>query len=223
MTPLSPSCSPRQRTLGRPRAGTFLPSSSSFSSRSRGLISQTRQGGAVPRPQVGEGGGQRASPGGGGHGRACRRRRSLRLHRVSCVCVSDRFFSSSQRRLLTGDSGGVACPDVKGGKMREYQIQGLNWMVGLHYNGINGILADEMVRSFSLSCLVSRLTWFVRRVSARRSRRSRSSATSSSSATPTALTSSSCPSRLSTTGRARLTAGCPGSALSCSRVPRRRG
>ena len=29
--------------------------------------------------------------------------------------------------------------------MREYQVQGLNWMVGLHYNGINGILADEMV------------------------------------------------------------------------------
>ncbi|KAI5474957.1 chromatin remodelling complex ATPase chain ISW1 [Pseudohyphozyma bogoriensis] len=35
-------------------------------------------------------------------------------------------------------------PYVKGGKMRDYQIQGLNWMVGLHYNGINGILADEM-------------------------------------------------------------------------------
>lgn len=30
--------------------------------------------------------------------------------------------------------------------MREYQVQGLNWMCGLHYNGINGILADEMVR-----------------------------------------------------------------------------
>jgi hypothetical protein len=30
--------------------------------------------------------------------------------------------------------------------MREYQVQGLNWMAGLHYNGINGILADEMVR-----------------------------------------------------------------------------
>jgi len=29
--------------------------------------------------------------------------------------------------------------------MREYQVQGLNWMCGLHYNGINGILADEMV------------------------------------------------------------------------------
>lgn len=28
--------------------------------------------------------------------------------------------------------------------MRDYQVQGLNWMVGLHHNGINGILADEM-------------------------------------------------------------------------------
>ena len=29
--------------------------------------------------------------------------------------------------------------------MRDYQVQGLNWMIGLHHNGINGILADEMV------------------------------------------------------------------------------
>ncbi|KAL8291369.1 hypothetical protein RQP46_002347 [Phenoliferia psychrophenolica] len=35
-------------------------------------------------------------------------------------------------------------PFVKGGTMRDYQVQGLNWMVGLHFNGINGILADEM-------------------------------------------------------------------------------
>lgn len=43
--------------------------------------------------------------------------------------------------------------DVKGGQMRDYQVQGLNWMVSLHHNGISGILADEMVRpaSFSLS------------------------------------------------------------------------
>ncbi|ORY26420.1 hypothetical protein BCR33DRAFT_726284 [Rhizoclosmatium globosum] len=33
---------------------------------------------------------------------------------------------------------------VAGGKMRDYQIQGLNWLVSLHHNGINGILADEM-------------------------------------------------------------------------------
>jgi SWI/SNF-related matrix-associated actin-dependent regulator of chromatin subfamily A member 5 len=28
--------------------------------------------------------------------------------------------------------------------MRDYQIQGLNWMISLFHNGINGILADEM-------------------------------------------------------------------------------
>ena len=35
--------------------------------------------------------------------------------------------------------------DVKGGEMRDYQIRGLNWMISLYENGINGILADEMV------------------------------------------------------------------------------
>lgn len=35
--------------------------------------------------------------------------------------------------------------DVTGGTLRDYQVQGLNWMVSLYENGINGILADEMV------------------------------------------------------------------------------
>lgn len=34
--------------------------------------------------------------------------------------------------------------DIQNGKMRDYQIQGLNWLVSLHENGISGILADEM-------------------------------------------------------------------------------
>lgn len=34
---------------------------------------------------------------------------------------------------------------IKHGTMREYQIQGLNWLIHLYDNGINGILADEMV------------------------------------------------------------------------------
>ncbi|KAH0831419.1 SNF2 family DNA-dependent ATPase [Lanmaoa asiatica] len=33
---------------------------------------------------------------------------------------------------------------VINGTMRTYQLQGLNWMVSLHHNGLNGILADEM-------------------------------------------------------------------------------
>ncbi|KAG5861955.1 hypothetical protein JTB14_015229 [Gonioctena quinquepunctata] len=32
----------------------------------------------------------------------------------------------------------------EGGSLREYQIEGVQWMVGLFDNGINGILADEM-------------------------------------------------------------------------------
>lgn len=31
-----------------------------------------------------------------------------------------------------------------GGKLREYQLDGLNWMISLYETGINGILADEM-------------------------------------------------------------------------------
>jgi SWI/SNF-related matrix-associated actin-dependent regulator of chromatin subfamily A member 5 len=36
-------------------------------------------------------------------------------------------------------------PDTLGyGKMRPYQLEGLNWMIRLQENGVNGILADEM-------------------------------------------------------------------------------
>ncbi|TFK38304.1 P-loop containing nucleoside triphosphate hydrolase protein [Crucibulum laeve] len=35
-------------------------------------------------------------------------------------------------------------PSFIHGEMRAYQLQGLNWMVSLHHNGLNGILADEM-------------------------------------------------------------------------------
>lgn len=44
--------------------------------------------------------------------------------------------------------------DVKTGKMRDYQVRGLNWLISLYENGINGILADEMVSSFSDSKLL---------------------------------------------------------------------
>ena len=29
-------------------------------------------------------------------------------------------------------------------QMREYQVEGLNWMISLYENGLGGILADEM-------------------------------------------------------------------------------
>lgn len=31
--------------------------------------------------------------------------------------------------------------------LKEYQLKGLNWLANLYEQGINGILADEMVRA----------------------------------------------------------------------------
>jgi hypothetical protein len=38
--------------------------------------------------------------------------------------------------------------------MRDYQIRGLNWMISLYENGINGILADEMVNRLLLLIVI---------------------------------------------------------------------
>ncbi|KAL6971336.1 hypothetical protein U1Q18_031014 [Sarracenia purpurea var. burkii] len=45
----------------------------------------------------------------------------------------------------TGNTRLVAQPSCIQGKMRDYQLAGLNWLIRLYENGINGILADEMV------------------------------------------------------------------------------
>ena len=34
---------------------------------------------------------------------------------------------------------------LKGGVLRDYQLDSLNWLIGLYESGTNGILADEMV------------------------------------------------------------------------------
>ncbi len=47
---------------------------------------------------------------------------------------------------------------LQGGKMRDYQIRGLNWMISLYENGINGILADEMGLGKTLQT-ISLLGW----------------------------------------------------------------
>lgn len=39
-------------------------------------------------------------------------------------------------------------------RMHEYQLEGLNWLIKLHCNGINGILADE-VRTTDSQCPLS--------------------------------------------------------------------
>ncbi|KAI3975650.1 hypothetical protein MKX01_023076 [Papaver californicum] len=49
----------------------------------------------------------------------------------------DSLGAAGGTRLLTQ-------PSCIQGKMRDYQLAGLNWMIRLYENGINGILADEM-------------------------------------------------------------------------------
>jgi ATP-dependent helicase STH1/SNF2 len=65
---------------------------------------------------------------------------------------------SRQPRLLTG------------GTLKEYQLKGLQWMVSLYNNRLNGILADEMVSDLLAFEQTMRLT-LLSRVSAKRSRR----------------------------------------------------
>jgi len=43
-------------------------------------------------------------------------------------------------------------------EMRDYQLEGLNWLIGLHANGMNGILADEMGLGKTLQT-ISLLAW----------------------------------------------------------------
>ena len=55
------------------------------------------------------------------------------------MALLDETVADKQHRLTVQPS----C--IKFGKMRDYQLQGLNWLIHLYDNGINGILADEMV------------------------------------------------------------------------------
>jgi len=42
---------------------------------------------------------------------------------------------------------------VSGGEMRPYQLAGLEWLVSLYENGLNGILADEMGLGKTIQCI----------------------------------------------------------------------
>ena len=73
---------------------------------------------------------------------------------IFCYNFSRRHRKTEQeedKELLAGDTKNMeicrfdCSPSyIKNGELRDYQIRGLNWMISLHENGINGILADEM-------------------------------------------------------------------------------
>ena len=54
-----------------------------------------------------------------------------------------------------GDDKGMQPSLVTGAKMKSYQIAGMEWLISLYENGLNGILADEMVgRTRRSVCLI---------------------------------------------------------------------
>ncbi|KAK1291858.1 putative chromatin-remodeling complex ATPase chain [Acorus calamus] len=58
----------------------------------------------------------------------------------------DEEYLKEEEEALSGAGGTrlVTQPSCIQGKMRDYQLAGLNWLIRLYENGINGILADEM-------------------------------------------------------------------------------
>ncbi|KAL0903158.1 hypothetical protein M5K25_027515 [Dendrobium thyrsiflorum] len=59
----------------------------------------------------------------------------------------EEYLKEEEDSLAGAGAGGtrlVSQPSCIQGKMRDYQLAGLNWLIRLYENGINGILADEM-------------------------------------------------------------------------------
>ncbi|XP_013117315.2 chromatin-remodeling complex ATPase chain Iswi [Stomoxys calcitrans] len=65
-------------------------------------------------------------------------RKSMGKSKSEEKCISENIQNNNSFRF-------DASPDyIKNGIMRDYQLIGLNWMISLYENNINGILADEM-------------------------------------------------------------------------------
>ena len=68
--------------------------------------------------------------------------------RVEPLNVGDKRRKNSVDEKVTDEPDQIEFltkqPSVIRGTMRPYQLAGLNWMIRLRHNGLNGILADEM-------------------------------------------------------------------------------
>jgi len=65
-------------------------------------------------------------------------------HRKTEQEEDEELLAETNVALKTIISFDVSPLYIKNGEMRDYQIRGLNWMISLYENGLNGILADEM-------------------------------------------------------------------------------
>jgi SWI/SNF-related matrix-associated actin-dependent regulator of chromatin subfamily A member 5 len=65
-------------------------------------------------------------------------------HRKTEQEEDEELLSTADKETAPGVRFEESPKYITGGEMRDYQIRGLNWMISLYENGINGILADEM-------------------------------------------------------------------------------
>ena len=63
------------------------------------------------------------------------------MHPALCATV-DRNFSLATPVLISDQD--IPQPTIFKGKLKAYQLKGMNWLANLYDQGINGILADEM-------------------------------------------------------------------------------
>jgi SNF2 family DNA or RNA helicase len=88
------------------------------------------------------------------------RKESIQPYSGSGAIVSASASASEGRRSSSGNGSGshgtseqcdgtegstlVQPSSIMGCKLRPYQLQGMEWLCGIHASGLNGILADEM-------------------------------------------------------------------------------
>jgi SWI/SNF-related matrix-associated actin-dependent regulator of chromatin subfamily A member 5 len=60
--------------------------------------------------------------------------------------------AQSKRRVIRLDKQPECLAPIC--KMHPYQLEGLNWLIKLHDNGINGVLADEMCVPLRFNVLI---------------------------------------------------------------------
>jgi SWI/SNF-related matrix-associated actin-dependent regulator of chromatin subfamily A member 5 len=65
-------------------------------------------------------------------------------HRVASSGGGDDELASSQVDVAPHESRLVATPSYMRGRLRDYQLEGVNWLIDLRQRVVNGILADEM-------------------------------------------------------------------------------
>lgn len=79
-----------------------------------------------------------AKPGAAAAAAAERRRKTEREEDEEFMAQQEEMEEDIPRLTREQTSSFIA------GKMREYQVEGLNWLIRLYHRGLNGILADEM-------------------------------------------------------------------------------